>query len=182
MTKWTSPTRIAPIVIFLAIAIFLAIGLTRDPKLIPSEMIDRDLPEFTLSDLHIPEATVSQDDFLGQISLLNVFGSWCVGCVVEHPTLIDIARRGEVQIIGINWRDTREDGLAWLERFGDPYTRIGFDDESDLAIELGVTGAPETYIVDQTGRIRYKHIGAITPEVYAEIIAPMIADLQLEAS
>ncbi len=175
MSQATLWSRIVPILVFLGLLVFLAIGLTRDPKLIPSELIDRPMPSFTLSELHNEEATVSDMDLRGQVSLVNVFGSWCVACVVEHPALMKIAQRGDVQLIGVNWRDTRSDAIAWLERYGDPYDRIAFDAASELAIELGVTGAPETFIVDPEGRIRYKQVGPITDQVWSETIAPILA-------
>ncbi len=182
MTRSTLLSRIIPVALFGVLLVFFAIGLTRDPQALPSEMIDRQMPEFGLSELHIEEATVSHWDMRGKITLLNVFGSWCVACVVEHPTLMKIAQRGDVQLMGVNWRDTRVDAIAWLERHGDPYAKIAFDDESSLAIDLGVTGAPETFIIDPTGRIRYKHVGMITDDVFDEIILPVIKHLQSEGS
>jgi len=180
MSQSTLWSRIVPILVFLGLLVFLAIGLTRDPKLIPSELIDRPMPPFALSELHIEEATVSDLDLRGHVSLVNVFGSWCVACVVEHPVLMKIARRGDVQLIGVNWRDTRPNAIAWLQRYGDPYDRIAFDETSELAIELGVTGAPETFIVGPDGNIRYKQVGQITDQVWAETIAPIIAALAEE--
>ncbi len=174
MKMSTLLVRTVPIVIFIIIVVFLAIGLQRDPRIIPTEMIDRQLPDFALSELHVEEATVSKWDMMGQTTLLNVFGSWCAACITEHATLMEVSKLGAVQIIGLNWRDTRPDALAWLERFGDPYTKIAFDDESELAIELGVTGAPETFIIGPDGRIRYKQFGPITDEVWVTTIAPIV--------
>ena len=174
-------TRLAPIAAFIILVGFLAYGLTRDPKALPSQLIDREMPSFSLSELHDPQAVITQDDLKGAVSLVNVFGSWCVACQVEHPMLMQIRAEGSVQLVGINWRDTRPDAQAWLARHGDPYHRIAFDDESALAIELGVTGAPETFIVDQGGRIRYKFTGPITPEVWRDTILPIVASLAVEA-
>ncbi|MEO1552937.1 MAG: DsbE family thiol:disulfide interchange protein [Pseudomonadota bacterium] len=175
-----SLSRILPIGVFLVLIVFMAIGLTRDPSVIPTEMIDRELPQFQLPALHDPEYTVRTEDLTGETTLVNVFGSWCVACLQEHPTLMQLSRDRTVRIIGVNWRDKREDALAWLEKHGDPYTRIVFDAESDLVIEMGVTGAPETFIVDPGGRIRYKQIGPITPEVWQDTIRPVIDAIAAE--
>ncbi len=177
MRKWT---RSVPILAFLGLVVFLAIGLTRDSKLIPSQMIDRQMPAFNLPALRAGEAPVSNLDLQGQITLVNIFGSWCVACVVEHPTLMKIARRGEVQLLGVNWRDTPNAATAWLQRYGDPYDLIASDASSELAIELGVTGAPETFIVGPHGRIRYKQVGPINDEVLEQTIMPIVKAIAAE--
>lgn len=174
-------TRILPILLFLGLMAFLAFGLKRDPRVLPSELIDRQMPEFALSELHIPEATVSDLDFRGHVSLVNVFGSWCAACFVEHPKLVRLSQREDFQLIGINWRDDRTAAVAWLERFGDPYDRIAFDPDSELAIDLGVTGAPETFIVDADGRVRYKYVGIITDEAMRDKIDPILRIIAEEA-
>lgn len=174
-------TRILPILLFLGLMAFLAFGLKRDPRVLPSELIDRQMPEFALSELHIPEATVSDLDFRGHVSLVNVFGSWCAACVVEHPKLVQLSQREDFQLIGINWRDDRTAAVAWLERFGDPYDQIAFDPDSELAIDLGVTGAPETFIVDADGRVRYKYVGIITDEAMRDKIDPILRIIAEEA-
>ncbi|MEM8617984.1 MAG: DsbE family thiol:disulfide interchange protein [Pseudomonadota bacterium] len=180
--KWM--TRLAPVAVFAVIAMFLAIGLTRDPQVIPTEMIDKPFPAFELPELREDSGAepVTLDVLNGQPSLVNVFGSWCVACLQEHPTLMDLAGDDSVKIVGINWRDTSEDALRWLARHGDPYDHIAFDAQSDLAIELGVTGAPETFIVDGSGRIRYKQIGPITPDVWRETIQPILIQIEAEAT
>jgi len=174
-------TRILPILLFLGLMAFLAFGLKRDPRVLPSELIDRQMPEFALSELHIPEATVSDLDFRGHVSLVNVFGSWCAACVVEHPKLVQLSQREDFQLIGINWRDDRTAAVAWLERFGDPYDQIAFDPDSELAIDLGVTGAPETFVVDADGRVRYKYVGIITDEAMRDKIDPILRIIAEEA-
>jgi len=174
-------TRILPILLFLGLMAFLAFGLKRDPRVLPSELIDRQMPEFALSELHFPEATVSDLDFRGHVSLVNVFGSWCAACVVEHPKLVQLSQREDFQLIGINWRDDRTTAVAWLERFGDPYDQIAFDPDSELAIDLGVTGAPETFIVDADGRVRYKYVGIITDEAMRDKIDPILRIIAEEA-
>lgn len=173
-------SRIVPVGVFLVLVVFMAIGLTRDPSVIPTEMIDREMPQFELPELYAPEEMIKTEDLIGETTLVNVFGSWCVACLQEHPTLMRLAREGTVRIVGVNWRDDRGDALAWLEKHGDPYARIVFDAQSDLVIEMGVTGAPETFVVDPSGRIRYKQIGPITPDVWENTIRPVIEAIAAE--
>lgn len=167
-----------PLGLFLAIAGILAFGLTRDPSALPSEMIDRPFPEFELSSMDDPSEVITQ--LPAEVALVNIFGSWCSSCVVEHPNLMEISRRGDARVIGINWRDSRENGRRWLDHYGDPYSLILFDEHSQLAIDLGVTGAPETFVVDKTGRVRYKHVGIITAAVWQDILQPLITSLKEE--
>ncbi len=174
-------SRLLPVGLFGVLVIFLAIGLTRDPSVIPTEMIDREMPDFELPELRDETAMVSQADLVGRVTLVNVFGSWCVACLQEHPTLMQLSQSETVRIVGINWRDDREDALAWLAKHGDPYQAIVFDAESELVIEIGVTGAPETFVLDASGRIRYKQIGPITPEVWTRTIVPVIEAIESEA-
>ncbi|GAB5456605.1 MAG: DsbE family thiol:disulfide interchange protein [Henriciella sp.] len=174
-------SRVLPVGLFGVLVIFLAIGLTRDPSLIPTEMIDREMPSFELPELRDETRRVSQADLVGEVTLVNVFGSWCVACLQEHPTLMQLSRDDTVRIVGINWRDDRGEALAWLAKHGDPYQAIVFDAESELVIEIGVTGAPETFVLDPSGRIRYKQIGPITPEVWAKTIRPVIEAIESES-
>lgn len=173
--------RIVPIGVFLVLVVFLAIGLTRDPSVIPTEMIDRETPEFALPDLRDETRTISRDDIIGDIALVNVFGSWCVACLQEHPTLMQLADADRIKIVGVNWRDEREEARDWLLEHGDPYDTIIFDVDSDLVIKLGVTGAPETFVLDQSGRIRFKQVGPITPDVWRETIRPVIDAIAAES-
>ena len=174
-------SHLLPVGLFGVLVIFLAIGLTRDPSVIPTEMIDREMPAFELTELRDEAVTVSQADLVGEVTLVNVFGSWCVACLQEHPTLMELSRDDTVRIVGINWRDDREEALAWLAKHGDPYESIVFDAESELVIEIGVTGAPETFVLDPSGRIRYKQIGPITPEVWTKTIRPVIDAIERES-
>lgn len=174
-------SHLLPVGLFGVLVIFLAIGLTRDPSVIPTEMIDREMPAFELTELRDEATTVSQADLVGDVTLVNVFGSWCVACLQEHPTLMELSRDDTVRIVGINWRDEREDALAWLAKHGDPYKAIVFDAESELVIDIGVTGAPETFVLDPSGRIRYKQIGPITPEVWTKKIRPVIDAIESES-
>lgn len=167
-----------PLGIFLALVAVFAIGLTRDPALLPSEMIDRSFPDFELSTLDDPDARITDDVLDGQISLVNIFGSWCVACVQEHPKLMELARWTDIQLVGVDWRDSRENARRWINKYGNPYDVILFDDTSQLAIDLGVTGAPETFIVDPSGQIKYKHVGIITDEIWKNRFLPIINQLK----
>ncbi len=169
-----------PLCLFILLGIALAIGLTKDPNKLPSQLIDRPFPEFNLPDLLDETQTLDKSYLLGKVTLVNIFGSWCVACDQEHPMLMALSRNKEIEILGVDWRDTREDGLAWLARGGNPYTRVVFDAQSKLAIDLGVTGAPESFIVDKKGQIRYKYIGPITPSIWQEELKPLVLSLEAE--
>lgn len=169
-----------PLGVFLVIGIAFAIGLTKDPRRMSSELIDQAVPEFALSELYNESETLTQEMFKGQVSLVNVFGSWCVACNVEHPVLMEIAKRKDVNLIGIDWRDERDNAKRWLAKRGNPYSKVIFDNESVLAITLGVTGAPESFIIDKVGNIRYKHVGVITPDIWRDTLLPIIKTLETE--
>jgi cytochrome c biogenesis protein CcmG/thiol:disulfide interchange protein DsbE len=169
-----------PFGLFAAFAGLLAYSLQRDPSAIPSVLIDRQMPAFALSALEEGAGGLSRVDLEGKVSLVNVFASWCSVCALEHPTLMKLAGEG-VPIFGINWRDAPGSGQAWLNRFGDPYAKKGADANGRVAIDLGVTGAPETFIVDRKGRIRYKQIGAISEEVWRATLKPLIERLAAES-
>lgn len=167
-----------PLGMFLVLAVFLAFGLTRDPSKLPSELIDRPFPNFELTTLYDAEEILTDDIMKGQVSLVNIFGSWCVACVQEHPNLMYLSKRENVRLIGVDWRDTRENAQRWLDKYDDPYNIILFDDTSQLAIDLGVTGAPETFVVDKAGNIRYKHVGIITKDVWEQTLRPLVRELE----
>lgn len=167
-----------PLIVFLIVGLFFAWGLMRDPSRIPSQLIDRPLPEFNLPAPEGFSEGLSTDDFKGQVTLLNVFASWCVSCHVEHPLLMELAAREETPIYGLNWKEKPGDGKAWLDRFGNPYSRIGDDQNGRVAIDLGVTGAPETFVIDKDGRVRYVFIGPITPQSWDETLKPLIEELR----
>ena len=169
---------LAPLAVFSAIAGAFAVGLTRDPSAIPSALIDHPLPEFDLPPIQGLQKGLASADLKGEVSLLNVFGSWCVSCHIEHPVLMQIAASGAVPIRGLNWKDKPGDGAAWLARLGNPYDRIGDDPEGRVIFDLGVTGAPETFVIDKEGRVRYKHTGPITPEVWEKTLRPLIEELR----
>ncbi len=168
-----------PLAVFLVLAGYFWAGLGRDPNVVPSALINQPVPPFALTPIKGREAGLSSEDLKGEVSLVNIFGSWCVACRIEHPLLIDLSRRGLVPIHGINWREKDADaGPAWLAKYGDPYTLIGDDPDSRAAIAFGVTGAPETFIVDAEGVIRYKQIGPITPAIWEETLWPIVRDLR----
>ena len=169
-----------PLIVFVAFCAALAIGLTRDPAKLPSQLINQPFPEFSQSALFDDNEIVDQTVLMGQISVVNVFGSWCTSCIYEHPGLMEMKKLSGFQMVGINWRDKREAGQNWLNENGNPYDVIIFDPASVLAVDIGVVGAPETYIVDKTGQIRYKFSGALTPEVVVREILPLIAKLHEE--
>jgi len=161
---------------FIIVAAF-AFALTRDPRILPSELIEKPFPDFVLENLE-GDQTLDASILNGEVSLVNVFGSWCAACTVEHPQLMAQRNNPDIQLIGIDWRDTRDAADRWLIRHGNPYDAIIFDPASKLIVELGVTGAPESFIVDRNGKIRYKHVGVITPEIWAQTLRPIVENLQ----
>lgn len=175
-----------PVVIFFVIATYFAMGLGKNPNQLPSVLINTAVESFQLpaiKDRANPGRTwgLEKLDFKGEVSLLNVFGSWCISCMVEHPFLMELKRTSDVPVHGIDWREQDADaGPAWLRREGDPYTLVGDDPDSKGAISFGVTGAPETFVVDKNGIIRYKHIGPMSPEAWAQVIYPLVQKLRAE--
>lgn len=169
-----------PLVLFAVMAVYFGLGLREDPSEIPSQLIDRELPVFDLPPIAGQADGLSSVDLVGQVSLLNVFGSWCPPCAIEHPMLMQVSRAGTVPIYGIDWKDPPDAGAAWLERNGNPYARVGSDAEGRVAIDLGVTGAPETFVVDRAGRVRYRHVGIIDESVWRDTLLPLIRHLEEE--
>ncbi len=167
-----------PLAVFITLVLFLGVGLRLNPREIPSPFIGKDAPAFKLTQLHAPGKTISPQDMVGQVWLLNVWASWCVACRQEHPVLMDLARQGVVPIVGLNYKDTRENGAGWLRQFGNPYTVSGVDADGRVGIDYGVYGVPETFVIDKRGVIRMKHIGPVTPEVIVEKLLPLIKELQ----
>jgi len=170
-----------PLALILLIGIAFAVGLRNDPRSLPTTMINHEVPPFTLAPVLPGSEPFTRSDLMGQVSLVNVFGSWCTACRVEHPVLMRLSREENVIIYGIDWRDTAENGTNWLRKYGNPYQKVGLDAQSVLAIGMGVTGAPETFIVDTKGHIRFKQVGPITDEVWRDTIAPLIVKLEAES-
>jgi cytochrome c biogenesis protein CcmG/thiol:disulfide interchange protein DsbE len=167
-----------PLVLFLVLAVFLALGLKLDPREVPSPLIGKPAPAFNLALLDAPAKTLSREDLLGKVWVLNVWASWCVACREEHPVLVSFAQRKLVPIYGLNYKDKRPDGLDWLARQGNPYEASLFDADGRLGIDFGVYGVPETFVIDRQGVIRFKHIGPLTPEVVRDRIEPLVKTLQ----
>lgn len=170
-----------PIVVFGALLALFVVGLNRDPSYVPSPLLGKPAPEFELPRLEDPANTVKRADLLGDVSLVNVWATWCVGCRQEHPFLVELARRGEVPIFGLNWKDDPASARAWLARLGNPYKATAVDQDGRVAIDWGVYGAPETFLIDASGRVLYKHIAPLTPEVWEREFVPRIRQARGQA-
>jgi cytochrome c biogenesis protein CcmG/thiol:disulfide interchange protein DsbE len=166
-----------PLCIFLVVSAFLTAGLRLDPHYVPSPLIDKPAPMFQLSQLHDSDKTLSPRDLLGRVWLLNVWASWCVSCRAEHVLLTALSHAEVVPIYGLAYKDTREQALAFLGSFGNPYTLIIQDTDGRAGIDYGVYGVPESYLIDKTGVIRFKQIGPITIDLVERTILPMIRRL-----
>lgn len=176
MKRWI---LLLPLVLFLGVALFLYRGLYLDPAELPSALIDKPFPEFSLPAVQ-SDKTMTRADLLGKPALVNVWGTWCVSCRVEHPVLNKLAQQGVV-IYGINYKDVNADALKWLKEFHDPYLLNIRDEAGSLGLNLGVYGAPETYLIDRKGIIRYKHVGVIDETVWREQLASRYQALVDEA-
>lgn len=170
---------IVPVIAFMALVAFFGIGLTKDPKELPSQLIDRPLPQFALPGIEAGGGFTSVA-LKGEPALLNIFASWCAACPQEHPVLTRITGEG-FPVYGVAWKDKPQDTRDWITRFGNPYKAIAADETGRTAIDLGVTGVPETFIVDKRGRVRFKQIGPISPEVWEATIKPLMLKLRTEA-
>ena len=186
-----------PLAAFLVLVIFLAIGLTRDPRDVPSPLKDKPAPAFKLPQLAAAEKSFSPEDMKGKVWLFNVWASWCVSCRAEHPVLVEFSKKVQIPVVGLNYKEVRGDGnfdmgkmpadderkLAfqranqWLAQHGDPYTLTVMDIDGRVGIDYGVYGVPETYVIDKAGVIRMKHTGPVTPELLAKKIMPLLAEL-----
>ena len=173
-----------PVFGFLLLAVVSLVGMyTIDTQKIPSVMIDKPVPDFDLPAISEKQPGFASKDLLGEVYMINVFGSWCVACQYEHNFLMNLKANNVIPIYGIDWREpTDVSGQAWLDRYGNPYTAVGDDRNGDVVIQFGVTGAPETFIIDRDGRIRLKQIGPITQQVWDKTMWPMIEKLRAEPS
>ena len=167
-----------PLGIFIGLLVFLALGLRLNPREIPSPFIGKPAPAFKLTQLHEPDKSISPQDMTGQVWVLNVWASWCVSCRVEHPVLMDFAKANVVPVIGLNYKDGRNDGIKWLQDFGNPYAMSAFDNEGRVGIDYGVYGVPETFVIDKKGVIRMKYTGPLTPDAIATKLMPLIKELK----
>jgi len=172
------PTIVVPVVGLWAMLGLLVFGLTNDPRAIPSPFIDKPAPAFALPTLANPEQTLTEAHLKGEVSLVNVWASWCVACRHEHGLLVDLSRQNRVRIIGLNYKDESGDAKLWLERLGDPYAVTLVDREGRAGIDWGVYGVPETFVVDRDGIVRHKQIGPLTPDNMRDTVLPLIEGLQ----
>lgn len=166
---------LVPFIVFISMAAFLAIGLTLDPRDLPSTLIAKPAPSFTLERLYSADEVISPNDLRGQRWLLNVWASWCVGCRVEHPLLNEIAEKTSITMLGLNYKDDPKNAKRWLEQRGNPYDFIAKDLAGNAGIDWGVYGVPETFVIDEQGIIIYKHTGPITVKALNEEILPLFS-------
>lgn len=172
---------IIPLAVFGVLVVFLGIGLKLDPKEVPSPFIGKPAPVFSLPQLMDQDQTISLEDMKGKVWMLNVFASWCVSCRAEHELITAFARSGSVDVVGLNYKDERNDAIGWLSALGNPYTAIAWDIKGDVGIDWGVYGVPETFVVDKKGVVRHKNIGPVTEQSLNETIIPLIEELKAES-
>ncbi len=168
---------ILPLAIFVLMVGLLGYGLSLDPKKVPSPLIEKPAPEFSLTMLHEPERKLSTTDLLGQVWVLNVWASWCVSCRAEHEVVTALANKNLVTVVGLNYKDQSVDAIRWLQQFGDPYAASIVDLDGRVGIDWGVYGVPETFVVGADGKIKYKHIGPMTMESLNQKVLPVIREL-----
>jgi len=176
-SRWT---YLGPLAIFVFVAVFLGIGLTRDPREIPSPLIGKPVPEFRLAPVKGRALGLATADLKREVSVVNVFASWCTACRDEHPLWMALARERVLPIHGLNYKDKPDDAARWLDKLGDPYTRTGADLDGRVGIDWGVYGVPETFVIDRQGRIRRKIIGAINRRIVDEELIPLVQQLRAE--
>lgn len=169
---------VVPFAIFTALGAFLFVGLYRDPSYVPSPLIGRPAPEFALPSLQDPSYPVASKELLGKAWVLNVWGTWCGGCREEHGTLVAISQQKVVPIIGLNWKDDNAAAQEWLRQLGNPYSAVATDHEGRTAIDWGVYGAPETFLIGPDGKVLYKHIAPMTFDVWNKEFLPRIQAAQ----
>jgi cytochrome c biogenesis protein CcmG/thiol:disulfide interchange protein DsbE len=166
-----------PLAIFAVLVVFLWIGLGRDPSVVPSPLIGKPAPPFRLAQLHNPSESIDVADLKGKVWLLNVWASWCVSCREEHPLLLQLAQSKLLPLYGLDYKDKREQALAWLRQNGDPYTASIVDADGRVGIDYGVYGVPETFLIDKDGIVRYKQIGPLTTQALKDKILPLAREL-----
>jgi cytochrome c biogenesis protein CcmG/thiol:disulfide interchange protein DsbE len=169
-----------PLAIFAVLAIFLGVGLTLDPRLLPSPLINKPVPQFRLAPVQGRALGLAAEDLRGDVAVVNVFASWCPACRDEHPLWMELAQQRVLPIHGLNYKDQPADAARWLDELGDPYTRTGADRDGRVGIDWGVYGVPETFVVDKRGVIRDKIIGAITRKIVDERLVPLVRRLRSE--
>ena len=172
-----------PLVLFVVLVVFLLIGLRRDPREVPSPLINKAAPAFQLPQLQDPTKTFSAQDMRGKVWLVNFWGTWCIACREEHPWLVEYAKSNAVPIVGVDYKyssdtsDERAAAVRWLAELGNPYSMTVYDADGRTSIDFGVYGAPETFLIDKQGVIRFKQIGPLTPEVWQNKVLPLVKQL-----
>lgn len=169
--------RFIPFIVFVVLAIFFYVGLSRNPREVPSPFIGKPAPAFAQPQLFEPAKTFAPADMQGQVWLFNVWASWCASCRDEHPHLVELAKTKRLPIVGLNYKDQPDAAKAWLAQLGNPYTLSAIDPEGKIGIDYGVYGVPETYLIDRAGIIRHKQTGPVTPEVWREKFEPLLKEL-----
>lgn len=170
---------VIPLVAFLLLVGFLGIGLTLNPKELPSPLLNKPAPDFSLPRL-LDSQNFKPEQMQGEVWLLNVWASWCVACLDEHAHITDLAQTNTIRIVGLNYKDEATEATEWLQRFGNPYSYIPIDQNGDVGIDYGVYGVPETYLIDKIGRIRFKQVGPLDGDIVQRILIPMIQQLREE--
>ena len=179
MSNAASPVKaVSVVLIFIGVLAFFVWALNHNSSELPSQLIDRPVPEFSVVDLLEPETVHTPELFKGKTTLLNVFASWCAACYQEHPYWDQYATIKELQIIGLNYNDKKEKALHFLKTQGNPYEKIIFDHNGRLGVEFGVYGAPETFLIGPNGKVRYRHVGVVSPDVYQSKFEPLIAKIK----
>jgi cytochrome c biogenesis protein CcmG, thiol:disulfide interchange protein DsbE len=168
-----------PLALFVVLLGFLGVGLNLNPREVPSPLIGKPAPTFTLARLDDPARTIARDELLGKVWMLNVWASWCAPCREEHPLLVEFGKRKLVPIYGLNYKDTRAQANGFLGQLGNPYEASLFDADGRVGIDFGVYGVPETFIIDRQGVVRFKHVGALTPDVLRTRIEPLLRQLNV---
>ena len=170
--------KLIPLIIFLVVVAFLWQALGRDPSVVTSPLIDQPVPPFSLPNIDDPDDPWTEQDLKGQISLMNVWATWCQPCIEELPVLMHITQTTDIPIYGLDYKDEHSQAEIWLKQLGNPFVKTGFDGAGRVAIDWGVYGVPETFIIDQEGIVRYKHIGILTEAVWQDTLLPIIESLQ----
>ena len=171
-----------PLILFFLLVILLGVGLTLDPRKVPSPYIGKAAPSFNLPNLYASTESISPEDMKGKVWLLNVWASWCGACRAEHQVINRLVKNNQIEIIGLNYKDGSDEAKQWLEELGNPYVSVAVDREGRTGIDWGVYGVPETFVVDKQGIIRYKNIGPVYEQDVKETILPLVVQLQQEAS
>ncbi|WP_286220173.1 DsbE family thiol:disulfide interchange protein [Marinobacter apostichopi] len=167
-----------PLLIAVVLGVVLFAGIGKDPTKLESALIGKPVPAFNLEDLNTPETQLNETLFKGKVQLLNVWGTWCPACRDEHDDLMWLAEEQGVSIVGLNYKDNRDDALVWLDRLGNPYSTSIYDPRGTLGFDLGVYGAPETFVIDEQGVVRYRHVGVVNEKIWQETLLPVINDIR----